>query len=258
MTHPLSTEAQQMLSIGFARADTPHYLHLRSKLVVLTYLRIADEISQQLPPVNSPRLLDWGAGIGQMSYLLSRRGFDVTGFSYLEEAPDPGVNRTTLQFGDQILPLVTTTDPVKLPFPDGYFEAVLSSGVLEHVSDEVGSLREIRRVLKPGGCFFIYQLPQKGSWLEFLIRLFKLGYFHERKYTIGSIRRLLAAEGFEVRTWRRANMLPKSFTGLPARLKQSFEARPALVLKLDRSLARVPLLNQLGGILELTVVKKPV
>lgn len=42
-------------------------------------------------------------------------------------------------------------DLTDLPFPDGRFDAVLSSHVLEHVIDDRAACREIARVLKPSG-----------------------------------------------------------------------------------------------------------
>jgi ubiquinone/menaquinone biosynthesis C-methylase UbiE len=38
-----------------------------------------------------------------------------------------------------------------LPFPDGHFDAVFLHGVVEHLREPVAALREVRRVLKPGG-----------------------------------------------------------------------------------------------------------
>lgn len=262
MSVTLNLEAERILGVGFAEKDNPARLNLRSKLTVLSYVRIADEILQQLPPSPTIHILDWGTGAGQMSYLLTKRGYKVTSFDYLEDKngfeteADSSVRNSTYQFSELELPLISSTEPVKLPFPDAHFEAVLSCGVLEHVSNEIGSLAEIRRVLKSGGLFFIYQLPQKGSWLEFVIGRLKLGYVHERKYSAKSIQTLLISQGFEVYRFRRANMLPKNFTGMPARLKQLFEKRPFMILKIDQALARVPVLNLLGGILELTARKR--
>lgn len=259
MGNSLSAEAEKILAVGDAVKDNPYTLNLRSKLTVLTYIRIADEIRRQLAPGPNVQVLDWGMGAGQMSYLLANRGYTVTSYQYIESkdsAASATVEHAKHEFAGLELPLVTGHDPVNLPFPDAHFDAVLSCGVLEHVSDEVGSLREIRRVLKPGGLFFIYQLPQKGSWLEFVIGRLKLGYVHERKYSKRSIEQLVGAEGFGVSVLQRANMLPKNFTGMPGKLKQLFEKQPQLVLKVDRALGKVPLLNQLGGILELTAYKR--
>ena len=49
-----------------------------------------------------------------------------------------------------------------LPFADGSFEAILCSHVLEHVSDDIAAMRELRRVLAAGG-FLIVQVPISGD-----------------------------------------------------------------------------------------------
>jgi len=255
-----TSEVDKILSIGFSDSVNPYNIHLRSKLTVLTYLRIADEISQQLPTDGSKKILDWGAGMGHMSYLLHRRNYKVTSFHYVEKRGEEknkvSTQNDTLFFADQIFPLIKTTDPVKLPFSDNQFDAVLSSGVLEHVSNEIGSLREIKRILKPGGFFFIYQLPRKSSWLEFIVGLLKLGYVHERKYTIREIKEILDREGFNVKYVRPANMLPKNFTGIPSFIKKAFERFPNFILKIDHILARIPILNLISGIVEISACKR--
>lgn len=42
-------------------------------------------------------------------------------------------------------------DVAKLPFPDGHFDVVLSSGSIKHWPDAQAGLRELHRVLVPGG-----------------------------------------------------------------------------------------------------------
>jgi SAM-dependent methyltransferase len=52
-----------------------------------------------------------------------------------------------------------------IPYPDGHFDAVYSSNVLEHVDDPPRVLAEIVRVLRPGGYAQIV-VPNYGSWWE--------------------------------------------------------------------------------------------
>ena len=74
----------------------------------------------------------------------------------------------------------------KLPYADGSFPAVLSCGVLEHVADPDASLDEIRRILEPGGTFYVYKLPNRISYLEAIARRAGLYYHgvaeHDRLY----------------------------------------------------------------------------
>ena len=51
-----------------------------------------------------------------------------------------------------------------LPFPDGFFGAVLAFEVLEHVDDDEGLLEEIARVLRPGGLFLMSTPVHRAKW----------------------------------------------------------------------------------------------
>lgn len=54
------------------------------------------------------------------------------------------------------------SDAARLPYPDNFFEAVMLFDVLEHVPDVASVVKEIVRVLKPGGMFHGY-IPIEGQ-----------------------------------------------------------------------------------------------
>jgi SAM-dependent methyltransferase len=125
----------------------------------------------------------------------------------------------------------------------------LSCGVLEHVADEAGSVREIARVLKPGGHFFVYQLPNWLSAVEWLSEKL-VGVAHERRYRLREVRDLLSGAGFSVQKARHGSMIPKNLDRLPM-LRRLFDAHPRFVLTLDGALLRVPVLNLFSGTWEI-------
>jgi SAM-dependent methyltransferase len=226
-----------------------HFLHLDQPIGIWNYIRIADSIARHAPP---GELLDWGCGYGQMTYLLRRRGFRVTPFDIGE--PGAALPDIPLCRG---LEVVRSTHPTELPFPDGRFDAVLSCGVLEHVDEysgqpgnEIRSLREIARVLRPGGALLIYQLPQRYAWQEAVIRRLGLGYAHPRRYTAGEITAMLRAQGYAVERIARANLIPKNLTGMPARLRAAYSRLSRPLIALDGVVSGLPGLGELAGVLE--------
>ncbi len=84
------------------------------------------------------RLLD--IGCGSKPYLEFTQPW-VTEYVGLEHEARPGVD------------VVGLADD--LPFPDASFDAVLCSQVLEHVEEPAAVIREISRVLRPGGVLFL-------------------------------------------------------------------------------------------------------
>jgi SAM-dependent methyltransferase len=59
-----------------------------------------------------------------------------------------------------------------LPFPDACFDAVLSFGVLHHTPDTPGGVKELWRVLKPGGLALVmlYRTGNPKWWMVRLVR----------------------------------------------------------------------------------------
>jgi ubiquinone/menaquinone biosynthesis C-methylase UbiE len=64
-----------------------------------------------------------------------------------------------------------------LPFPDAFFDLVVSAWVLEHLERPAQVFREVYRVLKPGG-HFIFLTPNSWNYNVWLIRLIP-NRFHE-------------------------------------------------------------------------------
>lgn len=229
------------------------FLHLDQPIGIWNYIRIANEINKRLP---HGRLLDWGCGLGQMTYLLRRRGLQVQ--PYELGPPDAQLPDLPLCRGLEVL---RTPYPTWLPFADGAFDAVLSCGVLEHVDEfsrpgnEQLALAELHRVLRPGGLLLIYQLPQQYAWQEAIIRRMRLGYAHPRRYTAAEISAMLQRSGYCVEQIGRANLIPKNLTGMPSGLRHTYSRLSRPLIALDGLLCRLPGLNRLAGVLEVTAVR---
>lgn len=86
------------------------------------------------------KLLDVAAGAGYTSARLRKIGFDVT-------ATDIHAD----QFQPKEIPLVTADLNRGFPFPDATFDTVVALEIIEHVENPNQFLREIARVLRPGG-----------------------------------------------------------------------------------------------------------
>jgi SAM-dependent methyltransferase len=231
----------------------PGFIHLDQPIGMWNYIRIANDIARQA----AGHVLDWGCGYGQMTYLLRRRGLQVTAFDI--GAPDTILPDIPIC---RDLTVVRSLHSTQLPFEPATFDMVLSCGVLEHVDESSGqigaereSLREIARILRPGGQLLIYQLPQKNAWQEALIRRFKLGYSHPRRYTADEIAQMLRVAGFEVARVRRANLLPKNLTGMPSAMRRIYSRFSHILIAADGRLAQFPVIKHVAGVLEITARK---
>lgn len=137
-------------------------------------------------------LLDWGCRHAPDACLIRAQfgpGLAIEGCDVFPEAP----YRTFHDYsGLRYQPL---PDPVRLPYADGSFDAVIASGVLEHVPMDYESLKELYRVMKPGARLIVTYLPNRASFEEWRLRR-KGNRGHRRLYSQSQIRSLLLHCGF--------------------------------------------------------------
>ncbi len=101
-------------------------------------------------------------------------------------------------------PAFVVADVRAMPLPDAAVDLVYSMGTVEHFPDSDVALREIFRVLRPGGRAII-GVPNKLDpflrplMVDVLNRLHLYAYGMERSFTPYAFRRLLEAAGFRVR-----------------------------------------------------------
>ncbi len=184
--------------------------HMTRNEADMAFKKRVQSIFEWIPPADGARILDCACG----------RGFYLNMYRYASTARLVGleldaaiIRRAQANVGH--LPGVTLTrgNIYALPFPDDYFDGVILSEILEHIDDDVAGLREVRRVLKPGGVVAItvpnanYPLlwdpinwtlertvgrpirrgPLAGIWAN-----------HVRLYTPEQLRASVLAAGFEV------------------------------------------------------------
>lgn len=150
------------------------------------------------------KCLDAGCGIGGWILFLRDEGYEVEG---IDIAPRT-IRALTEYDPDMKVKIASITS---IPYPDNYFGGVLAVGTLEYVEDELPqALREVNRVLEPGGAFFIevpvinllrrlFYIPLKK--IEGVIRKKqknKLEHFSTYLFTKKDLETILNNAGFDI------------------------------------------------------------
>jgi SAM-dependent methyltransferase len=163
-------------------------------------------------------LLDLGCGAGRHAFESFTRGArvvaldrdaaelkDVVGlFAAMADSGEAGTATGSFTAG-------VNGDACRLPFPDASFDRIIASEVLEHVPDDTLAMRELARVLKPGGTLAATVptwLPEQICWAlseEYHAPFVEGG--HVRIYTEVELRRKMRAAGLAPRGAHHAHAL---------------------------------------------------
>jgi SAM-dependent methyltransferase len=120
------------------------------------------------------RLLEIGCGMGTDLLQFARGGAHCIGIDLTPRSV--GISRHHFRLYD-IDATFMIADGEQLPFASDSFDVVYSNGVLHHTPETAGAIREVHRVLRPGGIakVMLYHRNSLNYWVEIILRRGLLG-----------------------------------------------------------------------------------
>lgn len=141
LSHPTGAPSHAALSAD----DRAMLERLLQNEADMAYRRRAITLLEYLELRDGETVLDCGCGMGVYLMFMGRlRRLNLVGV-------DSDIGRLRWAEREHVPASLARVDIHRLPFADNSFDKVLMSEVLEHLADDRGALREVFRVLKPGG-----------------------------------------------------------------------------------------------------------
>ena len=185
---PLPREMMQHTYPILYRVEQSHWWYIGRRRIIASF--VADIVSRVTD--RRPRILDVGCGTGANLLLLSQYG----------AAEGVDVSEDALAFcRERGLYHVRQGAGEELPYDDNTFDLVTAFDVVEHMDDDLAGLREMYRVLRPGGRALLF-VPT----FMFLWGVQDEVSNHRRRYRLPELRRVLEEAGFEIERSTYANI----------------------------------------------------
>lgn len=183
------------------------------KITRLRYLDAYGEIARAAAPAVAPavpgrplRVLDAGAGTGAFSLAFARTREEPLAFDLLDRSV-PMLREATARMaaaGHAATALAGGLGERALP--EGAYDVVLCSHLVEHLADATEGLRHLHRALRPGGVLLL--VVSKPHWCTALLRLV----WGHRALSDARVAEYLAAAGFTAATTHAFTAGPPSRT----------------------------------------------
>jgi len=171
-----------------------------SESVASSRTRLYKNFFSKIERSHPGRILDIGCGFGYFLSVAKEKGWDCFGVEISEEIAEMGKQTYNLN--------IETTPFEKTNYPTDYFNVITLWNVLDEMMNPVEIIREIKRILAPGGILFIrtpnadlhimiYRICLLLSSIG-LTKLIPKGVyiFHIYNFSNTSLRKLLEREGF--------------------------------------------------------------
>lgn len=142
----------------FVGAGSEWYDRLAPHLLGRLYRRVADDITAMY---RAGVVLDVGCGPGHLVLDVARRapGLDVRGVDVSADMVSLAT-RNAIRTGLAGRVRFEVSEPARLPYADASVDLVVSTMSMHHWTDAPGMLRELARVVRPGGQVWIYDVWQ--------------------------------------------------------------------------------------------------
>jgi len=145
------------------------FAHIQPWMNPFKFPWIMVRIEREAEILKGKHLLEVGCGMGYDSLEFLKRGVRVTATDLTPNAVK--LTRHHFQIEGVKAEEVRTANVLDLPFEDKTFDAVWANGVLHATGDTGRAVREVHRVLKPGGRAIISHFYRKPSWMYVIHRL---------------------------------------------------------------------------------------
>lgn len=249
---PSAAERQKQAQIALHRTHAAGYDRVRRELAGTRLLNEYwnEEIYKWLPQRRDLAVLDNMCGTGVFLDVLARDFRFVVGADISLD-----MVRHTREDARKSMKGLVCADADRLPFADASFDVVNVRGALHHVNPVDTALKEMRRVLRPGGLVIISEPCDDFILVRKMRELMysRMDYFDEDEKTFLSADLIsaLLRSGFHVRSHKRFGFLAYALLGYPDIIRQlefinylPFSAALSRTLiVIDKLLARTPIVK---------------